>query len=322
MTYHSSADQSRNAVCRWSRYISGIEPPGIDHPYFVKNADLISKMQTFREKNGNLRPEYENIMNYPNFFSNLQAERFYLWKFAQRVMEVQHQPRTKMHILLNYLAENGRIRVITTNIDGLEILPQINAKGPTRTPSLSKETGTLVQLYGQINTVMCSGCWRKYPLDEENVAQLIGRIYPPCKHCKGQTKGQRSSSIIWRPDIRFHDDPREPSRDEDGRKARPTKKPKKSAPPKPKELDADDHYSAIMHGDDFVPAQVFIVGSSLSDRKLRSDLINLCKRGTQAYIVNTMLNTYSNSIPGAIFINLTSEDFAIKVFNTLIGMDT
>jgi hypothetical protein len=262
-------------------------------------------------------------MVYASYAANIDAARSRLWRFAKSVLEAQQRPRSRMHILLNFLAAYGRIKVISTNVDGLELIDQLDPQQGSRMPSLSKEHGTLIQLHGNVTTVACSACWATFQLDLNTVNYLITGTYPPCNRCTGGRRAFLGS--IWRPDILFYDDPREAMIAEDAddewteQSARPAKKRKRSAPEAPPKIDTNYHYSKVMSGQGFEPAQVFIVGSSLFNERLRTDIARLCDRGVQAYIVNPASSTHFNSIPRAIHIQVTSEDFATRVCNAMIG---
>lgn len=275
--------------------------------------------QTFRDGKGRYRSELVDVMNFKTFSANrsLQAS---LWSLASEILQARERPRPMLHTLLNLLAQRSCLTaIITTNIDGLEImndslLPE-EAKGYAWADGgwLHQHPDLLLALHGSITEAFCSSCKvERFSLNRESVAQLIEGSHPPCQQCSTRPRFSANRGAFWRPDITFYEDSHEGLRaesdDEDyegGAGTIPLGRP--------------DRYRMMMSDASKINS-LFIIGSSLSSKQLCRDLSALIKEGVKAFIINphppSQLARLANRT-SITSIKVESEVFAKFVYSNL-----
>lgn len=262
-------------------------------------------------------------MNFKTFSSKPHT-RISLWTLADQVLKARKKSRPMMHTLLNLLAQKNFLTgIITTNIDGLEImdkdlLPEV-AKGYAWTDEnwLRHRPDLLLALHGTITRVYCNHCkGHSFDLDSESVIQLIKDTYPPCEYCS-QSRNGRNASTFWRPDITFYDDTQEGLQAESyDEEYFPNNEERKKAQTRATCLDKADRYKTFMSHSDLINS-IFIVGSSLSSKQLKSDIFALIKGGTQAFVINPQPPSQLGGLSNCTWVKIGAEEFAEFIYSHL-----
>ncbi|ORX66350.1 DHS-like NAD/FAD-binding domain-containing protein, partial [Linderina pennispora] len=124
---------------------------------------------------------------------------------------------TPTHKFIKRLDEQGKLlRCYTQNIDSLEKRigletafqkPVENAESGATQAVLDKTFTKAVQLHGDLENVVCTICFTKYPFTEQLAEEFREGAPPPCPHCKEietlrDLVGKRSIAAgVLRPDI-------------------------------------------------------------------------------------------------------------------------
>lgn len=272
-------------------------------------------------------------MDRKNFSSDHNDSRRKLWRFSLQVLKARKCPRGPTHTLLYYAVRQQLIkRIITTNIDGLEILDETMLSPDIDRDALSlmhavppnRQDKTIRFLHGDICTITCNSCYERHVLTEDIAGRLIDGTYPPCQLCVNNERPREP--VFWRPDILFYGDPNEEFNSEDTDPSWQTgpRKQHKAAPTGTNEespLAADKHDEAVnasnlFTGEDaIIPTHVFVIGSSLGDRRLSRDLSQVSRHGTQVIFVNPVKPANMQNV---IWVDSTAKEFSQCMLNALL----
>lgn len=242
-------------------------------------------------------------------------------QFILAVLKARQEKRTKFHCLVNYLFRHGRIQaIITTNVDGLErmeqkdipdSLKQVHVWGSDGV-RLSEEPSKLIRLHGVIDKLKCAGC-QKLSARLVTAADLENQLTTFCKECNPIGS---SGKTLWIPDITFCEtDASEKSK----RKVRKMDGARLalSASCALESYNEEDYRSAVSVDADPLFQSVFIVGSSLSNPKLKGDLIKIASTSVRVYIIDRDWSEHFTAFKNAVIVKADAEEFAERMFELL-----
>jgi len=282
-------------------------------------------------------------MEWANFEKDVNNARRTIWNFALQVLDKRHIKRGPTHTFTNAAIRRGLVTgIITTNVDGLEAMDdQLLYKSSINDQMFQDAAHTWIQfddpkvarLHGDICTVACSGCWKRLPLTPEIAEKLQSNSFEACAECAGRERS--AVPQCWRPDIIFYNDPKEEleseHKDKEWREqqtrtqTQTTKKITKKADAMAATTNTQHHHDRLQVYARLIgkernitsPRYIFVIGSSLSNDRLREDINWLARKGSRVFLINPNKPNGTQDIQGVTWFKLEASDFSQRMLEVI-----
>lgn len=149
-----------------------------------------SGIPDYRGPNGLWRrdPDAEKLVTYDYYMADPEIRRR-SWQMRRKNRTLQAEPNTAHRAVAELERSGVPVRVITQNVDGLHQLAGMPAR-------------KVLELHGTAQTVLCTECQAKAPMEDALARVEAGEEDPPCVECGGILKsatvmfGERLDPVV------------------------------------------------------------------------------------------------------------------------------